>query len=408
MVLHCIFFAICSPQFYKGFVPTFYEFFAGGGMARIGLGPGWQCTFANDLSSMKAEAYRSNFPDSRSHLVQRDVRAITTADLPGRPELVWGSFPCQDLSLAGVGQGLDGARSGLIWKLLQLVQDLKNERRGPKAIILENVTGLLSSRQGEDIYEIFATLRRSGFAFGALVMDAVAFVPQSRPRIFLVAVETKYASSIAAFSDKAPPIGGLWSSARLERLWKQASPSIRDSWVWWKLPAPPIRQSTIADIIDPDAQTWDSATYTQRLLSLMVPLHLEKVMNASALGTETIGTLYRRTRVIDGERGQRVEVRFDGIAGCLRTPTGGSSRQRLLFVRGSSIRSRLLTPREAARLMGIPDDYCLPHSYNDGYQLAGDGVAVPVVAWLAKNLLDPLLCSSPAVEEKIEPELLYA
>ncbi len=377
-------------------------------MARIGLGPEWQCSFANDLSGMKAQAYRCNFPDSRSHFVQRDVRAIATTDLPGTPDLVWGSFPCQDLSLAGVGQGLDGARSGLIWKLLQLVQELKRERRGPKAIVLENVTGLLNSHQGNDLYDIFATLQQNGFTVGALMMDAVAFVPQSRPRIFLLAVDKQYAVSIKAFADRTPSSGCPWSSARLEALWEQAPPVIRKDWVWWKLPAPPMRQSTLADIIDPDVRTWDSPAYTQRLLSLMVPLHLEKVVKASALGTESVGALYRRTRVIDGIRGQRVEVRFDGVAGCLRTPTGGSSRQRLLFVNGSSIRSRLLAPREAARLMGIPDDYCLPASYNDGYQLAGDGVAVPVVAWLAENLLTPLLESSSGTQETNQPELLYA
>jgi DNA (cytosine-5)-methyltransferase 1 len=103
------------------------------------------------------------------------------------------------------------------------------------------------------------------------------------------------------------------------------------------------------------------------------------------------GALYRRTRVENGVRRQRAEVRFDGLAGCLRTPAGGSSRQSLLLVEGAAIRSRLLTAREAARLMGLPDDYRLPASYNAAYKLAGDGVAVPVVRWLAAKLLEPLL-----------------
>ena len=103
-----------------------------------------------------------------------------------------------------------------------------------------------------------------------------------------------------------------------------------------------------------------------------------------------MGTIYRRTR--DGV--QRAEVRFDGISGCLRTPGGGSSRQTIIVVNGNNIRTRLLSPREAARLMGLDNDYILPTRYNDAYHLAGDGVAVPVVAHLARNLFDPIIVAA--------------
>ena len=97
----------------------------------------------------------------------------------------------------------------------------------------------------------------------------------------------------------------------------------------------------------------------------------------------------------DGVKRQRAEVRFDGIAGCLRTPAGGSSRQTLLFVDGAHIRSRLLTAREGARLMGLPDDYPLPSSQSQGLHLVGDGVAAPVVRWLSAHLLEPLARAAP-------------
>ncbi|MEM7013912.1 MAG: DNA cytosine methyltransferase, partial [Verrucomicrobiota bacterium] len=102
--------------------------------------------------------------------------------------------------------------------------------------------------------------------------------------------------------------------------------------------------------------------------------------------SKTVGTLYRRTR--NGQ--QRAEVRFD-IAGCLRTPAGGSSRQTLVVVHRGKVRTRLLSAREAARLMGIPDSYQLPKRYNDAYHLAGDGVVVPVVRYLAKHALEPII-----------------
>jgi DNA (cytosine-5)-methyltransferase 1 len=119
-------------------------------------------------------------------------------------------------------------------------------------------------------------------------------------------------------------------------------------------------------------------------------LNLEKVKDAQFTGTKQIGTVYRRTRAEDGIRLQRTEVRFDGISGCLRTPIGGSSRQIVIVVDRKSIKTRLLSPREAARLMGVSDDYKLPNHYNDAYHIMGDAVAVPVVGWLEKHLLRPL------------------
>ena len=65
--------------------------------------------------------------------------------------------------------------------------------------------------------------------------------------------------------------------------------------------------------------------------------------------------------------------------------------RRLLVVKGRSVRSRLLSPLEAAKLMGLDETYKLPPRYNDAYHVAGDGVAVPVVQHLAKHLFEPLL-----------------
>lgn len=163
---------------------TFYEFFAGGGMARLGLGPQWRCEFANDISPLKATAYKQNFDGLDDAFTCCDINDLDSSQLPGRADLVWGSFPCQDLSLAGEGRGLDGSRSGLVWKLLDICEQLRHSGRGPKIIALENVPGLLNSRKGQDFYDILDALRRPGYFFGVLTMDAIHFLPQSRPRIF--------------------------------------------------------------------------------------------------------------------------------------------------------------------------------------------------------------------------------
>jgi DNA (cytosine-5)-methyltransferase 1 len=137
---------------------------------------------------------------------------------------------------------------------------------------------------------------------------------------------------------------------------------------------------------EPTGVSWNSPDATERLLTMMKPLNRAKVDEARRRGGRAIGFLYRRTR----EGKQRAEIRFDGVSGCLRTPNGGSSRQTVVLVEGGQVRSRLLSPREAARLMGVPDTYCLPESYNEAYWAMGDGVAVPVVRWLSAHLLSPM------------------
>jgi DNA (cytosine-5)-methyltransferase 1 len=367
---------------------AFYEFFAGGGMARLGLGADWHCTFSNDICEKKASAYRECFGDSELRVL--DVANLTPDDLPGVPNLVWASFPCQDLSLAGNGAGLQGGRSGAFrpfWKLMRAVIRLG---RIPQIIVLENVTGTLTSHQGDDFAAIVGALAQEGYRVGALVIDAKRFVPQSRPRLFLVAIH----STTSVPSDCVLPAASEpWHTSSLRVAYSGLPGRLQDSWVWWRLPVPTTPAPSLAGIIedDPAGVDWHSKEQTQRLISLMSPLHLEKLKKAQRLGKRIVGTVYKRTRPNeDGVVAQRAEIRFDQISGCLRTPVGGSSRQTIVVVEGRQIKSRLLSPREAARLMGAPEDYPLPAKYNDAYHLFGDGVVVPVVHWLSAHLLTPL------------------
>ena len=165
---------------------TFYEFFCGGGMARAGLGPEWTCLFANDNDQRKGAAYIANW--TRRGLAVDDVAALTTADLPSA-DLAWASSPCQDLSLAGDRAGLGGARSGSFWPFMKLMQGLRAEGRAPRMIVIENVPGLLTSHGGKDFDAICDGLADAGYRCGAVVIDAALFVPQSRERVFIIAVD---------------------------------------------------------------------------------------------------------------------------------------------------------------------------------------------------------------------------
>ena len=380
-------------------MPGFYEFFAGGGMARAGLGPAWDCRFANDLSPMKAAAYVDNWGAGHFHL--GDVAAIQARDLPGgRPDLVWASTPCQDLSLAGDGGGLGWpdqptARSGAFWPWWRLMQDLIAGGRKPATIVFENVVGALSSNDGDDFAMVAGAFAAAGYRLGALVLDARGWLPQSRARLFVVAFDCDLPIP-APLPVTAPHPS--WHTASVQAAYNRLPAPVQASWVWWALPHAPQRSPSLASIIEdePSGVAWRTAADTARLVALMGPANMAKLTKVQALGERRIGCVYKRTRpAADGRRHVRAEVRFDGVAGCLRTPSGGSSRQTIIVVEGDHIRSRLLSPREAARLMGLPDAYKLPPNYNDAYHLCGDGVAVPVVAFLARNLLDPLAAIRP-------------
>lgn len=365
----------------------FYEFFSGGGMARIGLGQGWRCLFANDMDEKKAATYKANF-NGAPELRVCDVAALSPADLPGAADLAWASFPCQDLSLAGNRGGLAAERSGAFWPFWRLMQGLISENRAPLLIVLENVCGALTSHDGKDFLAIAEAFTQAGYRFGAVVIDAAHFLPQSRPRLFIIG--TRPDLEIPRRLKTAAP-DSVWHPPAIRERVKQLPFKVRRRWVWWKIQTPPTRKAVFADVIEdaPQGVEWHTPAETRRLLGLMSEVNRAKVSRAQAAGRRMVGGVYKRTR--NGE--QRAEVRFDDVAGCLRTPVGGSSRQTILIVDGPRIRSRLLSPREAARLMGLPESYELPDRYNEAYHIAGDGLAVPVVRHLATSLFEAMLSS---------------
>ena len=372
---------------------TCCDFFSGGGMVRAGLGGGWECVFANDFDLKKSAIYRENWGDD-SALTTKDVLKVEAQELPDRPDLVWASFPCQDLSLAGMGAGLWGDRSGTFWPFWNLITQLDAEERGPRMIVLENVCGTLTSHGGKDFTAIADVLAMAGYRFGALVIDAELFVPQSRPRLFVLAVASGVNLPTALIAEEPSPV---WHTRALRIAHERLSSATRDWWTWWRLPIPPKRIVRLRRLIEeqPQGVPWHSAAETTKLLGMMSPKNLAKVRDAKKFGRQIVGTVYKRTRHNeDGEKVQRAEIGFDGRAGCLRTPAGGSSHQIIVVVEGATVRSRLISARETARLMGLPDTYVLPGNYNEAYNLTGDGVVVPVVRHLAAHLIEPALAAA--------------
>ena len=351
-------------------LPSFLEFFAGSGLVAEGLKDYFYAAWANDISVKKAEVYAANH--GVEHFQLGSITDVSGNSLP-RSALSWASFPCQDLSLAGLAGGINAARSGLVWEWLRVIDELEAQ---PPVLVAENVLGLVSSAGGSNYRALHQALVARGYVVGAMVIDAERFIPQSRPRVFVVAVLAGIAlpqSVVGVAPNWLHPDPICKAAAGLER------------WVWWAMPEPPKRQLQLSDIIQWDA-AFANAAIDARNISLIAPRHrkyLDLVPSKKAFAAPG----YKRTR--NGK--QVLELRFDNLAGCLRTPRGGSSRQVIVIKKNDEIRSRLLTVRETARLMGAPENYQIPGSYNDGYMAMGDAVAVPVVRWLAEHLLVPLV-----------------
>ncbi|MHA7967394.1 DNA cytosine methyltransferase [Paenibacillus sp. CAU 1782] len=359
---------------------NYYEFFAGVGMARKGLDKDWRCIWANDFDVKKAETYVRNY--GSDELVVEDIARIRHNDLPEGAVLAWASFPCQDLSLAGNGGGITAGRSGTFWAFWNLMKDMAAQNGRPPMIVLENVIGLLKPENFIALCEALASL---GLQFGALVMDAKRFLPQSRPRVFVVAVDIGIDCS-EFYSEHGS--ASKWTNESVFNAFSALPKSLQAKWRWWNLPDHMSDVISVDQIIEeePVGVEWNSDEETERMLAMMTEMNRRKVNECLRLNKRSIGFLYKRTR--NGQ--QRAEVRFDGIAGCLRTPKGGSSRQSVMIVENGEVRTRLLSPRELARLMGMPEQFVLPNEYNAAYMAMGDGVAVPCVSWLSDHLLTPL------------------
>lgn len=357
------------------------EFFAGIGLMRMGLDKeGWTTVWANDLDEKKWEMYRDNFNEGVCEFVLDDVHKIDGKDIPDI-DLATASFPCNDLSLAGARHGLAGSHSSAFWGFIDAIKGMG--RRRPPLVLLENVAGFLTSNDGNDFRDALLALNEIGYAVDAFIIDAVRFVPQSRQRLFVVGSKAKAdllkeTSRVFLQSDLRPPALADFIFMNPEIGW-----SVRP------LPSLPPSTKRLADIIENvplNSEVWWSKERCEYLMNQMSDKHRAEAERMIAGAKWSYGTVFRRVR-----NGRSMgELRTDGIAGCLRTPRGGSGRQILFCAGKGQHRVRLLTPRECARLMGA-DEYKINVPLNQALFGFGDAVCVPAIQWIAENYLNPVL-----------------
>jgi len=322
------------------------EFFAGMGLMRAGLD---RCSidtvFANDVDDTKAAIYRDNWGDQE--LVVGDIRDLTGRDVPA-VDLATASSPCVDVSLAGHRKGLNGSRSGLLYDFCRILGEMGDG--APRTIMIENVPGLLTVNGGRDYQQVTTELRNLGYGTDCVSVNAAAFLPQSRRRVFIIG------------SRDCTPL----------------------------LPPPPESFTTVrlSDIVSDDDQWWPPRRLGAFLVSLSP--HQEKRV-AEYQSRETVGYFgaFRRTR-----NGSAVwEVRADEIAGALRTTRGGSAKQAVVRAGRGGIAVRWMNVCEYARLQGAGDMRYESVSPNQAMFALGDAVCVPVIEWVGRHCLLPLMAT---------------
>ena len=361
---------------------TFAEFFAGIGLMRLGLEKaGWDIAFANDIDHDKYKMYSDQFEDAASHFVIEDIHKLNPANVP-TTTLATASFPCNDLSLAGSRQGLCGKQSSAYWGFIRILE--KMEERRPPLVLLENVSGFLTSNGGRDFQAALLALNRLGYAVDPMIIDAARFVPQSRVRLFVVGVSRNGRSAWEIHETPSFYESEIRPKPLAEFIFHH--PEI--VWRIRELPSLPKRSSSLKDILEDlpdDSPSWWSKDRCDYLVNQMSEKHAAQLRIMMAAKTWSCGTVFRRIR----KEKSMAELRTDGLAGCLRTPRGGSGRQILVHAGYGRVKARLLTPRECARLMGV-DEFTVKVPLNQALFGFGDAVCVPVIDWIAQNYLNPL------------------
>lgn len=362
------------------------EFFAGIGLVRAALEPlGFQVVWANDIERAKRDVYAANHDAREFHL--GDIRNVTSRQLPAGLELATSSFPCVDLSLAGNRRGLLGEQSGMFWEFARILDELGAGR--PRVVLLENVIGFASSHGGKDLVAALAELARFGYSCDVFTIDARHFVPQSRPRMFLVGVRGQLPAGALSGLPPASDVRPEW----VRRIYAKHQDLRLHYLPMAALPNDSPELSAVLERLAADDHRWwddDRVSAFQASLSPGQAARVEALQTAPATSWRAA---YRRTR--NGIA--RWEVRRDSIGGCLRTTGGGSSRQALVQLGSGRLRVRWMTPLEYARLMGAGSYRVCAATPNQALFGFGDAVVVDVIRWIGEQYLLPVLRVSRAV-----------
>ncbi|MRS05543.1 DNA (cytosine-5-)-methyltransferase, partial [bacterium] len=272
---------------------TFAEFFAGIGLMRMGLEKeGWAVAYANDIAADKFEMYLDNYPNAKTHFKLGDIHQLNIEEIP-TVTLATASFPCNDLSLAGMRRGLAGKESSAYWGFVQVLKKM-GERR-PPIVLLENVAGFLTSHGGRDFQSAMHALNQLGYSVDPMIIDAARFLPQSRVRMFVVGVlqNSKGMSKI-----KETP-SFYESAVRPKPLADFIFNHPEIAWNIRELPSLPMKSPVLSDILEdlPDnSPFWWNEARRSYLINQMSEKHTTQLKKMMAEGKWSFGTVFRSVR----------------------------------------------------------------------------------------------------------------
>lgn len=312
---------------------TFIDLFAGiGGMRLAFDSVGGCCVYSNEWNKYSQQTYYANFGE----LPEGDITKVVAATIPNHDILVAG-FPCQPFSIAGVSKknslgratGFEDKTQGTLF--FDVCRILKAKR--PKAFMLENVKNLCSHDRGRTFRIIQDSLRELDYKVFYKVIDGKGYVPQHRERIVIVGFDKKRYGDTVDFSFDLHPLR---------------------------------RQPVVKDILCKNVE--DKYTLSDKLWTYLQ-------------------TYAKKHQEAGNGFGYGIAA-LDGIARTISARYYKDGSEILIEQKGKN--PRRLTPRECARLQGFPDSFKIPVSDTQAYRQFGNSVVVPLMADVAKSIIDQL------------------
>lgn len=307
----------------------FIDLFAGIGGIRIPFTElRGNCVFSSEWDKFAQKTYRVNFGETPAG----DITQIEAKDIPDFDILV-GGFPCQPFSQAGLHKGFDDTRGTLFFEIERILAEKR-----PKAFLLENVKQLKGHNKGRTFSIILEHLDKLDYEVSYQVLRAADFgVPQNRERIYIVGFDRQAFNLPEGYS--------------------------------FTFPQPPKTKTRVGDILDSNVD--DKYTISDALWHGHQRRRIENKKAGKGFGYSLFNE--------DSEYTSTLSARYykDGSE---------------ILIEQEGKNPRKLTPKEAAKLQGFPQEFIIPVSDTQAYKQFGNSVAVPVVRAVAKRMLEEMKC----------------
>lgn len=307
------------------------DLFAGIGGIRIGFeSAGFETIYSNDYDKHAAETYGLNFGEIDNSSLLTVTAEKGMKRVPKKFDILLGGFPCQPFSVAGSKKGFaDVNRGNLLFNVIEILK-----KRKPRAVFLENVKHLRNHDDEKTFKRIQEELLKAGYHMKAEVLNSMTHgnVPQNRERIYIVAFRSPRTLMKFSFPEKIP-------------LTKKMNN---------------ILEKNVAD------EYYYDSRYGE-------------IYNRLKKAVKNRDSFYQYRRIY-------VRELKNGMAPTL-TASMGAGGHNVPIIRDSK-GIRKLTPRECARLQGLPESYVFPKNQAKMhlYKQIGNSVTVPVIARIAENI----------------------